>query len=859
MMKILYFIAFLFLITPTKSISKEETLLVLNDLFDVGIDFFLANTNLSILNTKEYISCSKYLGIVLKKNYTLLYQAFEYCGKALSDLGNEKECNRLEYDKNVSYVNFTYFQLVYDINIEKANNDEDKDIMKFLNQSTYYTGFCMVQQCMDFIKTFFDKEKNNNFTTFLNDFGAVMETRIVQKMTWDEYYDQWDNEDPKKSDVFKILFIIFGYFMLVYFLFKILASFIRITFFSSGYDKTYTKLLQKKEEEKKRGINSITVSYKDESMSQSSIDDKISNDTSNNIFSNQTSVLLDSDIDGQVGDEKYPFKLRLLKVLDLSDNLGQLSSNNSKLYNDKGIEPLIFLRAVVLFCMVFNHNLYTLTHIPSRDYLNIGFYKSYCFTIIKITANSPICWIIIEGAVCSYKLMSYIKKDMTQKGTNSVQFTTILKFFSLCIPKVITFILIYFFYHYLAFYIGRWVDSMPMFDFFIKSICNKKKCYSDSFFWRVPLIPYTDFTAEYDINGNYVREPFFSNCYKFTNIFVNEFYCFIFFLLLIFFLNKIKSKIVDYCLLAIIIINSGLSFLVMTKIPGFPAKERKEDISFTYGLKYVLGHNYYEKYTHLFIIFYFLGIVVGMSFFYYYDAVSKNSLTQQKNTYIPFSYCYKLIQLLDGLNKYTIYVIRLLIIGILILISSSYNILLAISGEKNPDNTLSISVNGFITFVYFYEKLFFGIFFTFFVILSIFQDKEGALKHLMNSNIFIPFNRSSFIFFCISDTVIYISYCIFIFRMNLNYQNLLFLTIGMVILISSLSFLGTTMFIHPLRLLIKNLIKPKTNEKKYIPSNVSKNNDDNNSHHELKEEHDKKSEKISRLSLKRNIKKLYEL
>ena len=95
--------------------------------------------------------------------------------------------------------------------------------------------------------------------------------------------------------------------------------------------------------------------------------------------------------------------------------------------------------------------------------------------------------------------------------------------------------------------------------------------------------------------------------------------------------------------------------------------------------------------------------------------------------------------------------------------------------------------------------------------------------------------------------------------MNLTYQNILFLTIGMVILISILSFVGTTMFIYQLRLLIKKLINFKNSDKKYLPSNPDKNDDDNINTHELKDSWDKKSEKSSGKTLKKNIKKLYEL
>ena len=146
------------------------------------------------------------------------------------------------------------------------------------------------------------------------------------------------------------------------------------------------------------------------------------------------------------------------------------------------------------------------------------------------------------------------------------------------------------------------------------------------------------------------------------------------------------------------------------------------------------------------------------------------------------------------------------------------------------------------------EKLIFAFFFSLLLLTSLFRDKNGTFNNLMTSKFINPFNRSSFVLFCMCDTVIYISYCLFIFRMSLTYQNLFFLTIGMLIIVSIISFLHTSMYLMPLRLLVKRLIGNK--RKKRAESSI-------------KEEMVSRSQSIAssteQIDIKRNIQKLYEL
>ena len=866
MAKLLYILICLFYGVKSAGDSIDEHFM--EGFFDVMLKFFYENMELKLLSSKNVTRCTNTLTPIFQKNYTVVGKAFEYSGKGLSDLGNEKECIRL--NDSSEDINLTYFQLRYDFNFSKGNNDEDLPVMKFLNQSTYYTGFCMFGACMEILNLVFNNETNYKFAKFLLREAGLMEgkTKIIQLTNWTEYYKTWKTIDestgeqgtnPKGSDFHYYAFTIYIYFSIAYFFCKIIASGIRIIFLSSGYDKTYTKIMKRKEEDRKREMKAAQKG-KDESYSDVLNDSK---EASNNIFSVSSTKILDGDFDSNDDDIDYPLKLKMIKILDISDNFGQLSSDKTKIYNDRGLEPLVFYRIIVLLFMVFNHNMYTLTTIPAKDFLNGEFYKRPPFCLIKMSMNAPVCWIVIEGAVCAYKLMNYIKNEMNKKETNYLRITTILKFFCLCIPKIINFCMIYYFIHYLAFYTGKYMDSMSMFDFFITQICQKKDCYKNSWLFKLFLLPYSDFKAieiphhhgTEILESQFIRPPFFTNCFKFTNIFVNEFYCFIFILIVVYLSYKFRNKWFDIFWGIALIANSVCAFLVMspiqyTELYNAEGETEVTDYSHYYTYTHMMGHNYNEKYTHLFINFYLMGFLIGLCYFYYHDAVDKNSMTQDKEKYLPFSFCYSLIKKLDNMERFTITLIRLGLIVILFLLSLSYYFLrMAFNTEDDTELVIDIDrANTLIHFIYYNEKLIFAFFFSLLLLTSLFRDKNGTFNNLMTSKFINPFNRSSFVLFCMCDTVIYISYCLFIFRMSLTYQNLFFLTIGMLIIVSIISFLHTSMYLMPLRLLVKRLIGNK--RKKRAESSI-------------KEEMVSRSQSIAssteQIDIKRNIQKLYEL
>ena len=110
MAKLLYILICLFYGVKSAGDSIDEHFM--EGFFDVMLKFFYENMELNLLSSENVTRCTNTLTPIFQKNYTVVGKAFEYSGKGLSDLGNEKECIRLN-DSNKD-INLTYFQLRYE-------------------------------------------------------------------------------------------------------------------------------------------------------------------------------------------------------------------------------------------------------------------------------------------------------------------------------------------------------------------------------------------------------------------------------------------------------------------------------------------------------------------------------------------------------------------------------------------------------------------------------------------------------------------------------------------------------------------------------------------------------------------------
>ena len=154
----------------------------------------------------------------------------------------------------------------------------------------------------------------------------------------------------------------------------------------------------------------------------------------------------------------YPFYLKMIRFLDFFNDMKLLSTYKNRYFNDKGLESINLSRTIVLYFIIFLSTFTSLFELPSRDLLNQSFFTSKMIFIFRLSTNSIISWIFLEGAYTSFKLMAFInsqmneyyKNDKTNKNKGFYKKLIVIygKFIVLFIPKIIIFLFCYFFFLY---------------------------------------------------------------------------------------------------------------------------------------------------------------------------------------------------------------------------------------------------------------------------------------------------------------------------------------------------------------------------------------------------------------------------
>ena len=94
-------------------------------------------------------------------NYTYLWNMFDYSGKTYGELGQEDEC---------TYQNYVYLLLKYDLLIDQlSKNSDDGKIIKYLNKTNYYTGFCIIPDCVDYLAILVNSTLDYPMTSYLEE------------------------------------------------------------------------------------------------------------------------------------------------------------------------------------------------------------------------------------------------------------------------------------------------------------------------------------------------------------------------------------------------------------------------------------------------------------------------------------------------------------------------------------------------------------------------------------------------------------------------------------------------------------------------------------------------------------------
>lgn len=751
--------------------SANDTLYYITNLTE---QFFSSlNTFLNEGTDPSIQACNDNLTNLIKTNITTFYELFSYNGKSYSDVGQEEACG---------YYGFKYIKALYEI--DKGNEiSEESQVIQFLNLNKLYTGLCLPEICLTALEELkagaeVPNKKESLTKKIPNTLFDYIKTHFFLKNI------SFLHPPSKTLSPDFLWFKILIYIIIAYFALKVIFTIIRITCFSSDNTKVQEGRIEMDEEDDQN------IYFNDK------LDDDHNNGNNNFkhdkkefrfktqfIFtrnSNVVPLINESLSNTSLKHRSESFMSLLVKFFDFFQNLHIMTIANSKYFNDKHISMLSFIRVILMFFITYNHNFFTTTKMPGKDFLHFDFYKSFLFFSIKLSIHALPLWIVVDAATFVFKFMSSIKSDMRKKNQSSISFTFILKWWLYTIPKIVLFFFIFFFFHVLIDYYQLFFETGTMFEYYLQNF-QDRECTQRPWELLIPFfIPYKDNTRG------------FVYCYRFVYVLLNEFYCFILLTLYFYIILKIKSKIVDYVFLSISVLNAVLTCL---SIP-FTNSE--------YDINNVLGQNFTDKYTHLTLSFYLMGAYVGMSYFYYYDAVSKDSLSQNYS-YFPFCYCYSSVKFLDRLR--TIYKKLLLWSCLLILFIDSMSYMFIRLIRQTPDNSLCFIMDTFINIYEQYDKILFAVLFSLILVLLLLLPKETTIRNLIASNIFFPFSRIGTAFLCLSNSIIYIVYSIFLIQLKLSYSNLFFITIGMFVIISFISLLVALMFELPFRILFKTIVR----------------------------------------------------
>ena len=400
-------------------------------------------------------------------------------------------------------------------------------------------------------------------------------------------------------------------------------------------------------------------------------------------------------------------------------------------------------------------------------------------------------YICLEGFEAVFKFMSFYKKNFFDAGKKSLTWKGIIKFYFFSLYKIIGFLIIFFtidFFQKDFIYIHH---GGTLYTYFAENINTENilKVFNPKY--------YSIFSYFFEKNSEY--DDFLFKA-KMPLIFINEFICFLFVILLFSLGIKFKSKIYDLFLIFILFTSYGISYV-------WDIIDNKENNEL-YNYNKIIQNISLIKYPHIFFNNYLLGAFSGLICFYIKDySINNNSMINDFEN-CPFKIIIYTIEFFEYLNlKGRKFAITLSFI-IQSLICLVYTIIINIKNENNERNNyiVSLEFNTPIKVIFFYESGIFLLCFCFNVILLFSKNLENK----NNNNNYSILNLLFQINFSFANTVYVMTYTFynyFIIQFELTYQNLWLSTFGFYILYCIENIIITMIFLMPLKIIFKKVIE----------------------------------------------------
>ena len=732
-------------------------------------DYFHIEILFTIFN-KTYGECSESLMKSMqydkiKQSLTKYPYIVDNIGKSLNDLGDEIEC--LNAFTETNYVIAT-------IKNNSFNNDDDMKLINFFNITNFCVGACLLRNCSD---------------SFKNILGKLMNISDIEICEDSE-------KDQENNYLINLIISIF-----VYLLVKLIVGIIRLICFPKGYDKYAVKLLKDK---------GIAANFKSNN-----------NENSDNDFNREKLISFNDDSNISEYDPNYdfsssfPFYLRIMRFFDLFNDIHYFFSRRNRYFNDNGLESLNFMKAIILYLIIFTNTFNSLMVLPSKDILNKSFLKSNSIIFYLLFNASLNYWIFLEAAYTSYKLLIFIKTQMYLYYKNKNFYFNLLviygKFILLFIPKVATFILCYYFFYFDVQKFKSLFQAKTTFKYITEKVIynnNITTCHQN----------YNNIFTSLLIFSNNINK--FKSCFDFTFINFNIFLCSFCSMILLYFAFIIRRKIFEIFLIIVnLVLFIGLMFIVDD--PYIP-KNKTIDFTF-YHLK---GQEYTIKIFHLSLLVYNLGFIFGILYFNYNNNKNlftkknknlkkineKNKSLQKGNNdkinefnlnYYPLSFLNTLLKFIHNLN-FGIKTIIILICSIVMFIPS-YVFRTYIKEKINEGFKLEKTSK----FYFLFGKHIFIIFFFIINLILITLPKKGLYKTLVKLRLNNALSKTGFTIICLYQILAYFSFTGFLVKIKFNLSTFILISIGNFLIVFNFCLFLNIIFELPIRMIIKKIIRFK--------------------------------------------------
>ena len=456
-----------------------------SDIFDIlNSEIVLKAINASIyLDDKYHIFNENYSECFLPLiNYTSNYtqfkiihpQFFNANGKGIDDLGKELEC--------LSTNLYTEYLFVH-IHTNKSIIKTDNGVTDYLNRTYASMGFCIPKECVNISYNILETMNKSNISIF-NEHNL---TNI----------NIYSKKDTKESSLFTFLFSFLIILLCIKIIFGIIAKFL----YRNGYEYHGVKLY------KEINQDEIINEEKKESEKMNLIGQDFSNNTNKRDNSNELNLKGDYNPNYDF-ESYYPWGIRLIKYLDLFNNIITFIGKRNRYFNERDLTVLYSIKSIVLGYIILSEIITILIELPNTSAFNYDFYKSVTMMLYKRSTNGLTFWVVLESATFSFKLMKFVKKKLgihgrkiiSKRGQTIFLFKQLLKFLIFYIPKIIIFFVIYFIFYFLFdFYTSNFQVSMT-FHYIFKNFIFSKHCYTEILYIFFPFMNYK-YELPYDYNS----------------------------------------------------------------------------------------------------------------------------------------------------------------------------------------------------------------------------------------------------------------------------------------------------------------------------------------------------------------------